>query len=85
MSEPLIPGCYYHIYNRGNNGENIFREERNYRYFLQLYVKYIVPIAVTYAYCLLANHFHLLVRIKTEDEQRHQTGAVLLHLKKLLR
>jgi putative transposase len=63
MSEPLIPGCYYHIYNRGNNGENIFREERNYRYFLQLYAQYIQSVAVTYAYCLMVNHFHLLIRI----------------------
>lgn len=30
---PLEHGQYYHIYNRGNNGENIFIEERNYSYF----------------------------------------------------
>jgi REP element-mobilizing transposase RayT len=59
----LEPGKYYHIYNRGNNGENLFIQERNYRYFLELYLKYIEPIAVTFAYCLLRNHFHLLVRI----------------------
>jgi len=61
---PLQYGLYYHIYNRGNNRENIFLEERNYRYFLQLYLKYIEPIAWTFAYCLLRNHFHFLVRIK---------------------
>jgi putative transposase len=61
---PLQYGHYYHIYNRGNNRENIFIEERNYRYFLQLYLKYIEPIAWTFAYCLLRNHFHFLVRIK---------------------
>jgi putative transposase len=61
---PLYPGQYYHIYNRGNNRENIFREECNYSYFLKLYTKYILPIADTFAYCLLKNHFHLLVRIK---------------------
>jgi len=44
-------------------------EERNYRYFLKLYAEKIEPIAETYAYCLLPNHFHLLVRIKDEDEQ----------------
>ena len=49
-SNTLQPGFYYHIYNRGNNGENIFIEERNYHYFLQLYSKYILPIAETYAY-----------------------------------
>jgi REP element-mobilizing transposase RayT len=66
---PLEFNHYYHIYNRGNNRENIFKEERNYRHFLKLYVKYIEPIADTFAYCLLPNHFHLLVRIKAEEEQ----------------
>ncbi len=61
---PLEPSCYYHIYNRGNNRENIFREEKNYSFFLKQYVKYIEQVAGTYAYCLLKNHFHLLVRIK---------------------
>jgi len=66
---PLQYGKYYHIYNRGNNRENIFFEKRNYRHFLELYTKYIVPIADTYVYCLLHNHFHSLVRIKTVEEQ----------------
>jgi putative transposase len=64
----LERGKYYHIYNRGNNRENIFIEERNYRYFLQLYAKYIGPVADTYAYCLMRNHFHVLGRMKTEEE-----------------
>ena len=58
----------YHIYNRGVNRENIFAEERNYRYFLQLYGRHVAPIAETYAYCLLRNHFHFLVRIKDMAE-----------------
>ena len=28
---PLQPGRYYHIYNRGNNRENLFLEQRNYQ------------------------------------------------------
>jgi putative transposase len=63
---PLQPGQYYHIYNRGNNRENVFIEKRNYPYFLKLYARHIEPVADTYAYCLLRNHFHFLVRIKTE-------------------
>jgi len=66
---PLQYGKYYHIFNRGNNQENIFIEERNYRYFLRLYAKHIMPVSDTYAYCLLRNHFHFLVRIKTVEEQ----------------
>ncbi|MDK2979105.1 MAG: REP-associated tyrosine transposase [Bacteroidales bacterium] len=57
-------GYYYHIYNRGNNKENIFKEEMNYNYFLQLAQKYLLPIADIYAYCLLPNHFHILLKIK---------------------
>lgn len=64
----LIPDIYYHIYNRGINRENIFFDERNYWHFLDLYEKYIHPIADTFAYCLLKNHFHILVRIKSEVE-----------------
>ena len=65
---PLLFDTYYHIFNRGNNRENIFIQERNYAHFLNLHFKYIDPIAETFAYCLLRNHFHMLVRIKSEKE-----------------
>jgi REP element-mobilizing transposase RayT len=65
---PLLYDTYYHIYNRGNNGENIFIRERNYTHFMNLYAKYIEPVAETFAYCLLRNHFHLLVRVKAKEE-----------------
>lgn len=68
--KPIQFGQYYHIYNRGNNGENLFVQERNYPYFLRLYTKYILPVAETFAYCLMPNHFHFLVRTRTEDEQK---------------
>ncbi len=76
---PLQPGCYYHIYNRGNNREDLFRQERNYRYFLQLYARHVIPVAVTFAYCLLRNHFHLLVRIREtlQTSQVSETCEVL--------
>ncbi|HDL19371.1 MAG TPA: transposase [Bacteroidetes bacterium] len=63
--DSFYPNCFYHIYNRGNNRENIFIETANYRYFLDLVTKYICPIAEIFAYCLLKNHFHFLVRLKT--------------------
>lgn len=66
--QALQLGKTYHIYNRGNNGEDVFLEERNYRYFLELYAHHIHPITDTYAYCLMRNHFHLLLRVKNEDE-----------------
>ena len=71
MTSPtaLLHNVIYHIYNRGVNRENIFIEERNYAYFSSLYIKYIEPVAETFAYCLLRNHFHILVRIKPEQAQ----------------
>ena len=70
MSElsPLIPETTYHIYNHANGSENLFRTDENYRYFLQKYGEYIYPIAETYAYCLMSNHFHLMVQIRSEEE-----------------
>ncbi|MEM0543319.1 hypothetical protein WFZ85_11890 [Flavobacterium sp. j3] len=65
---PLLNGNYYHIYNRGNNGIDVFLEPENNYHFLRLYAKYIEPIADTYAWCLLKNHFHILVRIKEMSE-----------------
>ena len=59
---------FYHIYNRGINGEQLFRGEDDYSRFLKAYNKYISLIADTYAWVLLGNHFHLLVRIKNEHE-----------------
>ncbi|HRP60464.1 MAG TPA: transposase, partial [Vicingus sp.] len=53
--------CYYHIYNRANGSEKIFLNEENYLFFLQKYIEYIHPIAETYCYCLMPNHFHFLI------------------------
>ena len=71
---PLVYGNFYHIYNRGNNRENIFVQERNYSYFMELWWKYITPIAETWAFCLLRNHFHAAVYIK---EQKDLTGLTI--------
>jgi len=64
---PITYGTFYHIYNRGNNRENIFFQERNFAYFLELWWKHVSPIAETWAYCLLRNHFHAVVWIKEQS------------------
>ncbi len=65
--QPFEPGKYYHIYNRANGFEKLFLSDENYRYFLRQYVKYIEPVAITYAWCLLPNHFHFLIKIRNPD------------------
>jgi len=61
---PFLPEQFYHLYNRGNNKEAIFFEAENYRFFLQRFIKYFPPDkAQIHAYCLMPNHFHLLIRL----------------------
>ena len=62
--QKLVPDTSYHIFNHANGFENVFLHEANYYYFLEKYQLYINPIAETYAYCLMPNHFHVIVRIR---------------------
>ncbi len=74
QNEPLTYGCFYHICNHAVGNRDLFRDADNYEYFLSLYDQYISPIAETYAWVLMPNHFHLLVRIKSVEEYLHLTG-----------
>ncbi|MEI3788065.1 MULTISPECIES: transposase [unclassified Chryseobacterium] len=65
---PIEADRFYHIYNRGINGENIFKSDRNYLFFLNKMSEFLVPVCDVYAYCLMPNHFHLLVKIKSDFE-----------------
>lgn len=62
--EKLEQGKFYHIYNCGNNGENLFRMNGDYEHFIRMYEKYVDPVADTFAWVLMKNHFHILVRVK---------------------
>lgn len=64
----LEPGKFYHIFNRGINKSQIFFEEKNYHFFLEKYAQYVFPWVKTYAYCLLGNHYHLLIQVREENE-----------------
>jgi REP element-mobilizing transposase RayT len=63
----LASGQTYHIYNRGINRGRIFFEDRNCDFFLRRFKKYVLQHVDLLAYCLMPNHFHLLVRINEFD------------------
>ena len=74
---PITYGTFFHIYNRGNNGENIFIQERNYAYFMELWWQHISPIAETWAFSLLRNHFHAAVYIKGREDLTGLTNGLV--------
>jgi len=68
---PLKPDQFYHIYNRGNNKENLFNVDKNYHFFLKKWQKYLDDFIDVWAYCLMSNHFHFLVRVKKDEELKN--------------
>jgi REP element-mobilizing transposase RayT len=65
---PICAGSYYHLYNRGVNRGSIFFNEDNYEFFLYNIRRYLLPVVEITAYCLMPNHFHLLIFPKETSE-----------------
>ncbi len=82
MARPLrieFPGAYYHVTSRGNERKNIFKDKKDREQFLS-YVRsaYLRYKAVIHVYCLMNNHYHLLIetpRGNLSQIMRHINGA----------
>ena len=67
MKEPIqkisYKGGYFHIYNRGNRNQDVFSEEGDYLNYLKKLREYKKKYNISIiCYCLMPNHFHLLLR-----------------------
>ena len=71
-------GQLYHIYNQGNNRQKIFFERDNYLFFLQKIRTYILPYADVFAWCLMPNHFHLMVLVNEVELGGDSSGSATL-------
>ena len=60
-------GHLYHLYNQGNNRQKIFFTRENYLFFLKKIKKHILPHADILAWCLMPNHFHLMIYVNTQS------------------
>lgn len=72
----LETGHIYHIYNQGNNRQKIFFSERNYLFFVEKLRWHILPYADVLAWCLMPNHFHLMVYVHTIELRRSRSTTV---------
>ena len=59
----IEPGCTYHVYNRAVGDDLLFNTENDYKFFLHLLKVNILPVAKILTYCLMPNHYHLVIRI----------------------
>lgn len=62
----------YHILNRGNGQQRVFQKDRDYQTFLLLLEQMMSQFCIViYAYCLMPNHFHLLLKPRTAEDLSH--------------
>jgi REP element-mobilizing transposase RayT len=80
---PFVSGEHYHLYNRGNNFENVFITREDYIRFLRLLRKYIVSnrTADILAYCLMPNHYHLLVHLRSNNLSESMQAMTVAYAK----
>jgi hypothetical protein len=67
--EVLEKDNYYHIYNKGINGTAIFLDDENKSFFLRQLDKYLSETISIFAYCLMDNHFHFVIKINAEGKR----------------
>ncbi len=64
----VAPGYFYHITQRGNNHQKIFFDEKDRLYYLKLIEYYSIKLNVEiFAFCLMSNHVHFVVRPDASD------------------
>ncbi|MGY4707263.1 REP-associated tyrosine transposase [Candidatus Bipolaricaulota sp. J31] len=65
MARPLrleFPGALYHITSRGNAGQEVFLDDEDRLAFLEILAEVVERYRFRcYAYCLMGNHYHLLI------------------------
>jgi putative transposase len=68
LPRPLIPDGLYHVTTRGNRGQPIVLEDRDCEFFLFLLGNVVDQLGwKVHAYCLMTNHYHLLIQTPHAD------------------
>ena len=86
IARGLSDGLIYHVINRGNGKQQVFHKEGDYRAFLDLMQEGKESYGLKLlAYCLMPNHFHLLVRPeKGEELSRWMQWLMTSHVRRTI-
>jgi len=73
-------GCY-HILTRGNDRKIIFRCKKDYERFLEILKTYLEKFKIIiFNYCLMPNHFHLLIQVQeAKDLPKFMQGVLQVY------
>lgn len=78
--ESIECDCFYHVFNRGVNGQKVFANNQNFEFFLVKVKLYLLDYFEVYAYCLMDNHFHFLLRAKPlKNIEKKTNNKIGLH------
>lgn len=80
----FYPQQFYHLYNRGNNKEQVFYSDENYLFFLRKMRTHIFPYVNILAYCLMPNHFHWLICTNEQQYDRKENNPLYQQICTLL-
>jgi putative transposase len=84
ISRGLADDSIYHVINRGNGGQVVFQKDKDYEAFVNLMkeakIRYAVKI---FAYCLMPNHFHIVVMPhQSEDLSKWMQWLLTSHVRR---
>jgi len=77
LARVVLPGYPHHITQRGNRRQDVFFEEGDYEYYLKLLKEWCAKEDVEiWAYCLMTNHVHLIVKPNRQSNLAKAIGEV---------
>lgn len=74
----LVKDNIYHIYNQGNNRQQIFFDREDYLLFLKEYKRLVAPHCETLCYCLMPNHFHFMIYSNQKSVEEKKLGSIFI-------
>jgi putative transposase len=81
LKQPVLPDKYFHIFNKANNNELIFKDDHDYQFFMQQFGQLLAGTIDIYAFCLMPNHFHLFIQPKYDAKSKGE-GSINESLRK---